>query len=124
MRRRSVVLGGLLFATAAIAAACSEPSVPVHIESVGTKLDSVAPGSVRTFTAMVQNQNHDGMEGVDVVWTLLSGEGTLSTARTSTGKDGLTSVTFTAPATAGITSVSTAGIEHLGSAVQFMVVTK
>ena len=123
MRRKSVALGGLLFATAAVAAACSEPSVPVHIEAVGTKLDSVAPGSVRTLTAVVQNQNRDGMEGVDVEWTLLTGTGTLSTTTTTTGKNGLTSATFTAPAATG-TSVVTAGVEHLGSAVQFMFVTR
>ena len=123
MRRKSLVLAGLVSAAVLAVNACSEPKVAVHIESTGKSIDTVAAGAVRTLTAVVTDQNHKGMEGVEVFWKVLSGAGTISTTTTSTGGDGTTSVTFTAPGAVGQTSVAS-GIAVLGSASTYTIVVK
>jgi len=125
MRRKSLGLAGLLFATVVGISACSEPKVATHIESLNTTvLDSSVAGATRTLTAMVTDQNHKAMEGVDVIWRVISGTGTISATNTTTGGDGTTSVTFTAPMTSGeITSV-TSGIGILGSSSSYSIVVK
>jgi len=125
MRGKSLGLAGLLFAAVVTINACSEPKVATRIESVGAlTVDSLAPGASRTLTAKVTDQNHDGMEGVEVIWRVISGSGTISATQTTTGGDGTTSVTFTAPATQGeLTSVAS-GIAILGSASSFTIIVK
>jgi hypothetical protein len=125
MRGRSLGLAGLLFAAAVMINACSEPKVASHIESVGAPVvDSLAAGATRTLTARVTDQNHHGMEGVEVIWRVVSGSGTISSTQTSTSGDGTTSVIFTAPATQGeLTSVAS-GIAILGSASSFTIIVK
>ena len=124
MRRTSLTLGGLLFATVVAAGACTEPKVAAHIESTGKTTDSIAAGTTKTLTAVVTDQNHDGMEGVDVLWSVLSGSGTISSTRSTTGGDGTASVTFTAPSTSGETTYVTSGIAMLGAASSFTIVVK
>jgi hypothetical protein len=125
MRRKSLGFAGLVFAAVVGVNACSEPKVATHIESVGTKVvDSVNASGTRTLTAKVTDQNHDGMEGVEVLWRVLNGSGTISATQTTTSGDGTTSVTFTAPATSGaITSVSS-GIAILGSSSSYTMIVK
>jgi hypothetical protein len=124
MRKSSLGWTSLLFAAVVAAEACGEPKVAAHIESTGKSQDTIVAGSTKTLTALVTDQNHDGMEGVEVVWTVLGGSGTISSTQSSTGGDGTTSVTFTAPATQGeMTSVSS-GIRILGSASSHSVVVK
>jgi hypothetical protein len=79
---------------------------------------------VRTLTAVVTDQNWDGMEGVDVVWKVLSGTGTISSTQSTTGSDGIASITYTAPATPGDVTVVTSGITVLGSASSHTIVVK
>jgi Bacterial Ig-like domain (group 1) len=124
MRRSSLRWSGLLFAAVVAAEACGEPKVATHIESTGKSQDTIVAGSTKTLTALVTDQNHDGMEGVEVIWTVLLGSGTISSTRSTTGGDGTASVTFTAPVTQGeMTSVSS-GIFILGSASSHSVVVK
>lgn len=124
MRRVSLVFSGLLFVAVAAVGACGEPKVAAHIESTGKPQDTIVAGSTKTLTALVTDQNRDGMEGVEVVWTVLSGSGTISSTQSTTGGDGTTSVTFTAPVTQGeMTSVSS-GILILGAASSHSVVVK
>jgi hypothetical protein len=124
MRKGSLVFGGLLFAAVVAVGACGEPKVAAHIQSTGKSQDTIVAGSTKTLTALVTDQNHDGMEGVEVLWTVLLGSGTISSTQSSTDGDGMTSVTFTAPSTQGeMTSVSS-GIRILGSASSHSVVVK
>jgi hypothetical protein len=124
MRRKSLVLAGLLFAAVVAVNACSEPKVVAHIESTGKKLDSVPAGATRTLTAVVTDQNWHGMEGVDVNWSVLAGAGTIASTHSTTGSDGTASMTYTAPATSGDLTVVTSGIAILGSASSFTIVVK
>lgn len=124
MRRGSLVFAGLLSAVAVAVNACGEPKVAAHIESTGKKLDSIPAGATKTLTAFVSDQNHDGMEGVEVAWTVLGGSGTLSSARSTTGGDGTASVTFTAPNVPGESNFVSAGVVMLGAAGSFTIVVK
>ena len=124
MRKRSLGLAGLLIAAVVVANACSEPSVSTHIESTGKAVDTIAAGATKTLTALVTNQNQDGMEGVDVIWTVLSGSGTISSTKSTTGGNGVASMTFTAPATSGESTTVAAGVTILGAASSFTIVVK
>lgn len=124
MRRKSLVVAGLLFAVIGAVSACSEPSVSVHIESTGKTNDTVAAGATRTLTALVTDQNHKGMSGVPVEWRVLTGSGAISSTSTTTADDGTTSVTFTAPATSGELTAVASGVKILGSSSSFTVVVK
>ena len=124
MRRGSLVFGGLLVAAVVAVSACGEPKVAAHITSAGKSQDTIVAGSTKTLMAVVTDQNHDGMEGVDVIWTVLSGSGTISATRTTTGDDGTTSVTFTAPATVGEKTSVSSGVLLLGSASSHSIVVK
>ena len=124
MRRKSLAVAGLLLAAVVGVNACSEPSLATHIESTGRSNDTVPPGAVRTLRAVVTDQNWHAKEGVDVLWTVISGAGTISSTKTTTGGDGTASVTLTAPATIDDKTQVAAGIAHLGSASSFTVVVK
>jgi hypothetical protein len=123
--RGKLIMGGLLLAAVVTAGACTEPKVPVRIESSGPVLDSVTGGAVRTLTAIASDQNKKPMEGVTITWSIVDGSngGTLSTATTTTGGNGTASVTFTAPAGAGTTKVA-AAIPNLWGAVSYTIVVK
>ena len=124
MHRRSLVFAGLLFAAVVAVNACSEPKVATHIESTGKTLDSVPAGAVRTLSVVVTDQNWDGMEGVDIEWKILTGAGTISSTTSTTGSDGTSSVTYTAPATQGDKTVVASGIAVLGAASSHTIVVK
>ena len=124
MRGKSII-GGLLFAAAVGIGACTEPKVPVRIESSGPVLDSVSGGAVRTLTAIASDQNKKPMEGVQIIWNITDGSngGTLSTTTTTTNGDGMASVTVTAPAAPGTAKVA-AAIPNLWGAVSYTIVVK
>lgn len=125
MRRKLLGFSALLFAAVVGMSACSEPRVAAHIESLGnTSLDSVGAGTTRTLRAMVTDQNHDGIEGVTVNWHVLLGTGTISATESTTSGDGTTSVTFTAPATSGVITTVTSGVERIGAASSHSMIVK
>ena len=115
-----------LFAPAIIAlaialAACTsdnstETLVPSAIGIVSGNGQSAIAGAVvaNPFVVEVLDQNAEGMKGVIVSWTILSGGGSLSATAAATDAAGLASSRYTAGPVAGTASIraSVSGIPN------------
>jgi hypothetical protein len=98
---------------------------PEYLANTGGGVQTVAIGAqaAQPLTVTVTNMNRDPLKGVTVNWAITSGGGSLSATSTATNGDGVTSVTFTAGATAG-TTVIAASVPSLGAAVGFTMTVK
>jgi hypothetical protein len=106
-------LGGCIF---------TSPKVPAYLANTSGSNQTVAPNAAvpQPLTVTVRDQDGNKMDDVTVEWSIKSGGGTLSATETSTNGDGQASVSFTAGATTGNTTIL-AQVPALGAAVAFVV---
>jgi hypothetical protein len=99
--------------------ACTEPKANYLANTAGGS-QTVAPGAQAAIplTVTVQDFDHNPVEGVEIVWMVKSGAGTLSSTTSTTNGDGVSSVTYTAGSTTGKTIV-TATVPLLGASVTY-----
>ena len=71
----------------------------------------------------VLDQDDNASEGIDVIWSIKSGAGTLSTTTTTTDGDGMATVSYTAGPTVGKT-VIVATVPRIASAVTYTMTVK
>jgi hypothetical protein len=109
-------LGGCIF---------TSPDIPAYLSNTSGANQTVAPNSAtpQPLTVTVRDQDNNTMENVTVEWSIKTGSGTLSAVETSTNSDGQASVTYTAGATTGNTTII-AAVPVLGAAVAFVVTVK
>lgn len=102
--------------------ACTEP-MAAHLAGTAGGTQTVAMGAQAPtpLTVTVRDYYGEPVEGVEISWKIQSGSGSLSSATTTTGDDGTTSVTYTAGTTTGRTSIA-ASQPLLGSAVNFTMI--
>ena len=102
--------------------ACTEPT-PVYLANTagGTQTVAVGAQAPTPLTVTVQDYNKDPKEGVEIIWWIKSGAGSISATSTTTNDDGVSSVTYTAGATAG-TTVITASVPALGASVTYTMI--
>jgi hypothetical protein len=107
-------LGGCIF---------TSPDIPAFLSNTSGSNQVVAPNSPapKPLTVTVRDQNREPMENVTVKWWIKAGSGTLSAAETTTDGDGQTSVSYTAGASTGGTTII-AEAPQVGTAVVFVVV--
>ena len=109
-------LGGCIF---------TSPDIPAYLANTSGSLQTVAPNAqaAQPLTVTVKDQDGNKLENVTVVWSIKSGAGTLSATETSTNDDGQTSVSYTAGASTGSTTII-AEVPTLGAAVAFVLTVK
>jgi hypothetical protein len=109
-------LGGCIF---------TSPDIPAFLKNTAGSNQVVAPNAqaAAPLTVTVRDQDGNTMENVTVEWSIKSGSGTLSANQSTTNDDGQASVSYTAGASTGNTTVI-AEVPELGAAVAFILVVK
>jgi hypothetical protein len=99
--------------------ACTEP-LPTYLANAAGGTQIVAPGAQAATPLTVSVKDHEGepMEGVEITWAIKSGAGSISSPTSTTDGDGMSSVTYTAGTTLGLT-VITATVPALGATVTY-----
>jgi adhesin/invasin len=109
-------LGGCIF---------TSPDIPAFLKNTAGSNQVVAPNAPAPapLTVTVRDQDGNPMENITVEWFIKSGSGTLSAAQSTTNGDGQASVSYTAGASTGNTTII-AEVPELGAAVAFILVVK
>jgi hypothetical protein len=109
-------LGGCVF---------TSPDIAAYLANTSGSLQTVAPNAAAAnpLIVTVRDQDRNPLENVTVEWFIKSGNGTLSAAESTTNSDGQASVTYTAGASTGSTTIM-AEVPQLGAAVAFVMTVK
>jgi hypothetical protein len=97
---------GLTLVLVAATAACDDddntgPNVPESLAIVsGDDQDAVVGNAAEPFLVEVKDDDGDPLAGVEVVWSVTTGQGTLAEDTTDTGTNGRAQTVFT-PTAAG-----------------------
>lgn len=103
----------------------TSPEIASFLTNTSGSLQTVAPNAAasKPLVVTVRDQDRKPIENITVQWFIKSGNGTLSTAESTTDDDGQASVNYTAGSSTGDTEII-AEVPQLGAAVTFIVTVK